>query len=143
MKRIRSFTLSSLVMALLTSCLCAGLARAQEMGGKFTLPFDTRWGQTTLPAGNYSFTVDQSRSAARVVLSGEKTAILHAQGYNPSTLDSSVLVVAKDRGINAVRELKLAELGVVLYFTPAHPHQTAAEEKQIAKVIPITPGTGR
>ena len=143
MKRIRSFTLSSLVMALLASCLCAGTAGAQEMRGKFTLPFDTRWGQTTLPAGDYSFTVDQSQSAARVVLSGEKMAILHAQGYNPRRMSSSVLVVAKDRGINTVRELKLAELGVVLYFTPARPHQTAAEERQIAKVIPVTAGAGR
>jgi hypothetical protein len=143
MKRIRSFTLSSLVMALLASCVGAGIARAQEMQGKFTLPFDARWGQITLPAGDYSFTVDQSQSAARLVLSGEKNAILHAQGYEPRTMDSSVLVVAKDRGINTVRELKLAELGVVLYFTPSRPHQTAAEEKQIAKVIPVTPGAGR
>jgi hypothetical protein len=143
MKNIRSFTLSSLVLALLASCVGAGMAKAQEWQGKFTLPFETRWGQATLPAGDYSFTVDQSQSAARVVLSGEKRAIVHAQGYNPRTMDSSALIVAKDRGINTVRELKLAELGVVLYFTPARPHQTAAEEKQMARAIPISPAAGR
>jgi len=144
MKTIRRFTLSSLVLALLASCLGAGMARAQEMKGKFTLPFDARWGQATLPAGEYSFTVDQSQASARVVLSGYRTAaIIHAQGYNPKSADSSALVLVSDRGMNTVRELKLAELGVVLYFTPSRPHQTAAEERQIARVIPITPNSGK
>lgn len=144
MKTIRSFTLSSLVLALLASCLSAGMARAQEMQGKFTLPFDARWGQATLPAGDYSFTVDQSQAAAKVVLAGEKArAIIRAQGYDPKEMDSSALVLAKNHGVNTVRELKLAELGVVLYFTPSRPHQTAAEEKQIAKAIPITPNSGK
>lgn len=144
MKTMRSFTLSSLVLALLASCLSAGMARAQEMQGKFTLPFDARWGQATLPAGDYSFTVDQSQGTVRVVLSGYRTgAIIRAQGHDLKTMESSSLVLANDHGINAVRELKLAELGVVLYFTPSRPHQTAAQEKQIAKVIPITPSSGK
>ncbi|HEV2424944.1 MAG TPA: hypothetical protein VGZ29_08965 [Terriglobia bacterium] len=144
MKTIRRFTLGSLVLALLASCLGAGMARAQEMQGKFTLPFDARWGQATLPAGDYSFTVDQSKSAARLVLSGENTrAIIRAQGYDPKSSDSSSLVLATDRGISTVRELKLADLGVVLYFTPSRPHQTAAQEKEMANVIPITPNSGK
>jgi len=145
MKRIRSFTLSSLVLALITSCLGAGMAKAQEWQGKFTLPFEARWGQASLPAGDYSFTVDQTAAAAVITLSsGQKTvALIHAQGHDLKTMDSSSLIIANGRGMNTVRELKLGDLGVVLYFPPSHPRQTAAEEKQMAKVIPVAPGAGR
>ena len=68
MKRIRSFALSSLVLALIASCLSAGMAKAQEWQGQFTLPFEARWGQAILPAGDYSFTVDQTLGAAVITL---------------------------------------------------------------------------
>jgi len=144
MKAIRSFTFSSLILALLASCLSAGMARAQEMRGKFTLPFDARWGQATLPAGNYAFTIDHSQSAAAIVVSGTKTnAMILAQGYKLKEMGASTLLLTKERGVNTVRELRLAELGVVLYFVPGHPHQTAAEEKEMAQILPVTPGAGR
>ena len=145
MKRIRSFTFSSLVLALIASCLGAGMAKAQAWQGEFTLPFEARWGQATLPAGDYSFKVDQAEGAAVISLSSahKNVALIRAQGHNLKTVDSSSLVIASGRGMNTVRELKLGDLGVVLYFAPSHPRQTAAEEKQMAKVIPVAPGAGR
>ncbi len=145
MKTIRSLTFSSLMLALLASCLGAGIARAQEWQGKFTLPFDARWGQATLPAGDYALSVDQSGGAAIVTLSSgqNNVALIRAQGHDLKTMDSSSLIVTGGRGMNTVRELKLADLGVVLYFPPSHPGQTAAEEKQMARVVPVTAGAGR
>ena len=46
MKSIRSFTLLHLAMgSLLAICFNSGLASAQTLTGKFTLPFEAHWGQ--------------------------------------------------------------------------------------------------
>jgi hypothetical protein len=56
MKSIRFTMLSSLALALLGPCL----ANAQGLTGKFTLPFEARWGLATLQAGDYSFKLDHA-----------------------------------------------------------------------------------
>ena len=62
----RSLRLVKLLMlALLTACFGASLANAQAAHGKFNLPFEARWGQSNLPPGNYSFTLDTTALGAR------------------------------------------------------------------------------
>jgi hypothetical protein len=80
-----------------------------------------------------------------LVVSGERmAAIVYAQGYNPKPTDGSALVLSRERGVNTVRELRLTDIGVVLYYAPRHPkHLTAAEERQIAQIVPVASGTGR
>ena len=51
------------VLALLTTCIGASLASAQTAAGKFSLPFEVRWGQAVIAPGNYSFTVNSSGSS--------------------------------------------------------------------------------
>ena len=57
-----------LVLVLLTACFGASLANAQVAGGKFTLPFEARWGRSILPPGNYSFTLDTTAGSGRIFL---------------------------------------------------------------------------
>ena len=145
MKSIRSFTLSSLVLALLASCLGAASAKAQEFNGKFTLPFEARWGVATLPAGSYSFTVDQTMSGGSLVVVGEKVrAIIRGQGHNPKMGESSALILRSEKGVYTVRELRMADIGVVLYYGPQHHKRlTAAQEREIASIVPVTRSVGR
>ena len=142
MKTIRSYGwMGFFALALIMSCLGAGVANAQEARGQFTLPFDTCWGQVTLPAGDYSFVVDQAQSASRLVLfhGTEGVAIIHSQGYNPKDADRSFLKVVQERGIASVRELTLADPGVVLYYGAHRPKPgSAAAEREISQLIPVT-----
>jgi len=62
------------IVALVFMAVCAGtsLASAQEYSGKFSLPFEARWGAAVLPAGDYTFTLDNNRSLdATVIVRGE------------------------------------------------------------------------
>jgi hypothetical protein len=66
MKSMRNFTLLKLAMgSLLAICFNAGYANAQTVAGKFTLPFEARWGQATLPAGDYSFRLERGPGAKK------------------------------------------------------------------------------
>ncbi len=58
MKQTRSFTTVRLaVFALLATVVFAGLLSAEDYRGKFTLPFEAKWGTAALPPGDYTFEV--------------------------------------------------------------------------------------
>jgi hypothetical protein len=58
MKSTRSLkSVRILLLAVLAAALSASLASAQDYEGKFTLPFEARWGMAVLPPGDYTFHV--------------------------------------------------------------------------------------
>ena len=124
-------------MALLAVCLMAGHANAQEFQGKFTLPFQARWGQASLPAGDYSFTVGNPGKPFQVHLySGRKcVGMILAQSFDKTYSGPAELTVEE----GTVRALTLPEIGIVLQYAPQHPkHLTAPEERQLAQMVPVT-----
>ena len=128
-------------VALLASCFGAGLARAQEYAGKFTLPFEARWGQATLPAGDYSFKLDKSQSSSTIqLLQGNVTVgFVKSQAYDVKRSGENSFIVVRTRTGKSVSELRLPEIGVVLHYTirQAIPVM-AAEDRGIPNVIPVT-----
>jgi len=49
------------------------------------------------------------------------------------------LLRAWSGGDRATHEIRLPDIGVVLYYAPHNPkHGTAAEEREVAQMIPIT-----
>ena len=142
MKSIRSFTLLNLAMGwLLAICFNSGLASAQTMAGKFTLPFEAHWGLATLPAGTYSFTVEGiSREAkVRVLRGGETVAYMLNQGFDTTPSRSISLTIARNSAGRFVRDLSLPQIGQVFHFSaPKNGPGAAAEEREIAR-IPVAP----
>ncbi len=92
-------------VALLVSCFGAGLARAQECAGKFTLPFEARWGQATLPAGGYSFRLDKAQSGGVIQLFQGRMGVgfIQPQGYDVNQTGESSLIVVKTKTGRSVR----------------------------------------
>jgi hypothetical protein len=124
-------------MALLAACLTAGHAMAQEFQGKFTLPFQARWGRATLPAGDYSFTGGSPETPLRVnVYRGRNcVGMIQAQSFDKTYSGTAELTVEE----GTVRSLNLPEFGIVLQYAPQHPkHLTAPEERQLAQMVPVT-----
>jgi hypothetical protein len=135
----RSFKTVWLVgVALLVSSLGASLARAQEYAGKFSLPFEARWGQATLPAGDYSFRLDKSLSNGTIQLSHamKPMGFIKADAHDLSQSGQNSLVLVKTETGKCVRELRLPEIGVVLRYAPA-PQRSykPAERERIAKIV--------
>ena len=138
MKSIRFTMLSSLALALLGPCL----ANAQGLTGKFTLPFEARWGMATLQAGDYSFKMDRAPGGALQLYCGTKVvALIYPQSFNQKASGHSALLVVTDRTMPTIREMTLPSAGIVLYYAPHKPKRgSAQEERQARQFIPITAG---
>jgi len=124
-------------LTLLAACFVAGHANAQVFEGKFTLPSQARWGQATLPAGDYSFTLDSMdmKSKLSVFHGRNVVGMIVAQSYDATDSGHAELTVEQ----GTVRSLRLPELGIILQYAPQSPkHLTAPEERQLAKLVPVT-----
>jgi hypothetical protein len=124
-------------LALLAACFVAGHADAQVFQGKFTLPFQARWGQATLAAGEYSFTVDTlswTGYTLRLYRGGKGVGMILAQSYDKSYSGNAELIVEQ----GTVCTLRLPRVGIVLQYAPQRPkHITAPEERQLAQLVPV------
>lgn len=147
MKTNRSSSmLKGLFLALLATGTSSGLARAQAVQGKFTLPFEVQWGRAPLPAGDYSFKIESTAMPALVTVRqtshGGKAAIVMAQSQNPEGgSGQSALTVVRGGGKQIVRSLYLAEIGTIFFYaTPKDSGKLLAQGPVLIQRIPVTTG---
>ena len=143
MNRNRSFNLvGTIAMAVGTLCLSAGLASAQSaMKGEFTLPSEIHWGRAVLPAGQYSFDLTSTSAPEVIRVRGEGVNVLlmaQATGDRPTPTDSALVIVRQ--GDNSfVRSLRLAPLGISLYYAqPKGEAPTVAQVPEVTQRVPVT-----
>jgi hypothetical protein len=133
-------------LALLAGFFTANLANAQEAcRGKFTLPFEAQWGQVVLPAGEYSFTLDNDTVGGKVTIQSEtgRTAgyVLNQGIYDRQNLDHSELILVRSGGSYTVRALRLEDLGMTLeYSVPKSEGQFISQGPHLLERIPVTIG---
>jgi hypothetical protein len=112
---------------LIAICASASSASAQDaFQGQFNLPHDVRWANASLPAGNYTFSLDSTTMPGRVFLRGPHGGafILTSVIDERNEGDSSKLTIEHRGGTSFVRSMYLAELGVELtYRAPKTPKQ--------------------
>ncbi len=119
------------------------LASTKNVEGKFTLPFDTHWGETVLPAGDYSLRIESVNAPAVVSVRGvgERTPrarITASRIGRDSATDQSTLMVERRRGKGIVHSLYLAELGQVFYYSAAETkNQLVAQAREPIERIPV------
>jgi hypothetical protein len=95
----------------------------------------------TLQKGDYTFSLEGWRTGNTLQLmqNGRVVARLQPQSHDQATAGPAVLVINCGKGGNAVREIRLPDIDVVLYYAPNTPkHGTAAEEREVAQLLPIT-----
>jgi hypothetical protein len=128
---------SLLALGVLAAGFSAKPASAQVFQGKFTLPYEVHWGLATLPAGDYSFKLDEGYPEGRIDVCRGPQAVAFVQplGYGNSKSNRSVIVV--EAGI--VRKLSLPQIGMDLTFAAHKPaHRAPPQEKELAQIIPVT-----
>lgn len=128
--------------------LAMGMATSQGKAqtnytGKFTLPFEAKWGTTVLKPGDYTISMDSRTRAFRyLVLTGEgKTAIIFADvtEYAAQTTKHSDLVLVNNGAGYAVRTLDAGEAGMTLTFAERRVKKVNAAHLQYSKlVLPIS-----
>jgi len=142
MKSTRSLkSVRILLLAVLAAGLSASLASAQEYQGKFTLPFEARWGSAVLPAGDYTFRVNASEDPCMVSVSQERqivALILTSAATRGEVAGSSALIAVRNAGNYRIRALQLAEAGVVLeYSLPKAERQLLAQQPVLFQRMPV------
>ena len=144
MKTHRRFSvLGLLAVGLLAVGLNVKAADVAVFQGKFTLTSATRWGQATLPAGEYSFTLDHANAGSVITVhqGTRNVAQIMALGMSDSNSGRSEML-AED---GTVLEVNLPTIGVRLeYAAPKFNHRAAPREPLAAQIIPVaTKGAGR
>jgi hypothetical protein len=144
MKANKKFTvLRLLVLGMMVAGFSAKPASAQAFQGKFTLASTTHWGVATLPAGDYSFTLDHDYPGSVVAVMRGTQTIARIQTPGINYINSGRSEIVAESG--TVREVNLPTIGVSLHYPTSNPgHRAAPREPQLAQIIPVAKaGAGR
>lgn len=132
-------------LALATALVGATASSAIAQQGKFTLPFEARWGGQTLEPGDYTLQVPTWMSWPKVISltnAGKTIYVLAStQHATQSKAGESYLRIDQIGKLNVVRELKLGASGSSFLFpAPKVAHEQAAargaeKQTQIAVMV--------
>ncbi len=141
MNPTRSFAIArASILAFLASFGLAGLLKAEEYEGKFTLAFESRWGRMTLPAGEYTFKLDTDIHPYTVKVTGKDGAtFVYADGAtNDKPGGRSELLLVRRGNKGTIRALHLAPEGLFFtYAVPLSERQLVAEGPQLIQRLPV------
>ncbi len=137
LKLLTKFGVAALALGALAAC-----GNAQTVyKGQFTLPFETHWGGTTLPAGDYTFTMSSAISPYTLYIRGEKfNAIVMASAADEKVVSGHAQLNLVDiADVQNVKTFDAPELGLTLsYWTKPtkklcrrpRPHRRSVKTKQ-------------
>jgi len=120
---------------LIAGCVFTATANAHpSFAGKFTLPYEVRWGRATLPAGEYFIWMDSTTAPAMVTsASGSRTVYTEFPVVGESDGNGRYLTITTQGNEHRVRALNLPEIGKSMVFAPL----TKAERERLAKAKQI------
>jgi hypothetical protein len=137
-----STSLKLLLSMLMAICMFSAAANAQpRFVGKFTLPYEVRWGQAVLPAGNYFIRIESMAAPARIISEGGgRTVFMKPPILADSERGGTYLIVTAQGNERRVRSLNLPEIGKSVIFTPLSKseRETVAKAGQLDTVSVIT-----
>jgi hypothetical protein len=143
LKSTRSFSWIKVVaLVFLASCAGASLANAQEFRGQFSLPFEARWGAAVLPAGEYTFTLDEHASQRLVIVRGEaQQAMVLPQNVEFRAIPhQSALIAVRSGGEYRIRGLYIDALGMFLDYgltAGGQKHSKIAQAPVLIRRLPV------
>jgi hypothetical protein len=111
-----------LTLGILVTLFYAGVANAAPVyRGRFSLPYEVRWGQAVVPAGEYLVRFVDVQARVFVVIqdakSGKDVAYLSPVTSNEARGTSALFI--SDEGERVVQSMQVAELGEIFIYKPA------------------------
>ena len=113
--------------------------------GRFTLPVETRWGNATLPAGDYTFTVLPASAQYRLYIRGQRSNFIiptvTADNATPQHAQLNLVNIADKY---TVETFDAPELGLTFtYWTPKQKRMPSnvAHQKATPQATPETQAT--
>lgn len=130
-------------LAVLAVAMGSGLASAQEIAGKFNLPFTARWGDIVLAPGQYSFTNVWTKGGTPVIevsrgTHGVGMIIAQPLGSEAPSSDPSYLTAEKLAGGYRISSLVLNEEGIKVRFAvPKGEVLEASQTTRPTRKVPV------
>ncbi len=115
MKTANLKQLCKLALVPLALCLSTGLGKAQEAYvGKFTLPFEARWQNAVLPAGDYTMRMHSTGAPYTLVVrgAGKSALIMGVSADTKEVSEKSQLTLVKSGDTYVVRSLEAGQIGL-------------------------------
>lgn len=114
-----------------TSVFTAAANAQPSFAGKFTLPYEVRWGQAVLPAGDYVIRMDSTVSPAKISPANGSSAGVFTMSpvLEDSHSPGTYLTITTLGNQRKVRSLNLPELRKLVIFAPL----TKTEREEFAK----------
>jgi hypothetical protein len=131
-----------LFLVLFSVCQIAGVAKAQinNLQGTFRLQNEVLWGKAVLPAGDYSFTIDQEKDSMVFAVArsadGKRTAFAEVTASGKPESGGSYIFIAND-GTRRVRLLNLPETNLSLAFGPMSKRDREELNAAKTEVVPV------
>jgi hypothetical protein len=133
MKSLRNRILSLATVGLLSIAFGASTSHAQSIyKGSFTLDREVRWQSATMPAGEYTFTVNSVTRSKPVIVTGPDGSVFQLPLITSETnIGERSKLILEWRGDNlCVREMDLAQIGLNIRY---HMPKATENDKLLAK----------
>ena len=121
MKLIGKFSfVKALFLAVGMLVLSSGMANAQSLVGKFTLPTEAHWKSVVLPAGEYTFTAEGFGATSMLVVrsldSRHSVMLMPASIAQTAITNNDSLQLTHQGGEVFVTSFEMGSLGQVFYY---------------------------
>ena len=135
-----------LIFTCLAVCFSAAMLSAEEWRARFSLPFETHWGETVLPAGDYCLRFKDAGYKPMQLEQGTRfIAFLPVlTNETPGTPAKSQLLIVRDGKRATVHIQYIAELGTAFHFKVPERYEVytqliaRSDEPVFIQRIPVT-----
>jgi hypothetical protein len=129
------------VAALALSTFAASGKAQNAYQGKFTLPFETHWGGTTLAAGDYTFSMPSTKYPYMLYIQGQASnAIIMATAADEKVVSGHAQLTLVDiADVQSVETFEAPELGLTFSYAthkPKHMGRKEARQKTMPQTTP-------
>lgn len=138
----KSILWGALTAVLAIAAIMPGLQAGPATAGRFKLQFDAQVGNTALPMGDYTFSVDRSAGSYGVIFVSREGQALGM--VVPQTLDrykgqglSPVLLCIRHDGKVTVRAMRLPSVGTYYFQMPKNLQTLVAQQPQLIETVPV------
>lgn len=137
MKNFRNLFLLLSIQSILTGAVPANAQDA--LHGKFQLSSEVRWGQAVLPAGEYSFVLESTKTLKVVIYPADRKtgAIVVARAFDDPRPGGSYLFITGNGSKRTVRSLNLPQLGSSLIFEPLTRRERETLYASQSQTVPV------
>jgi hypothetical protein len=146
----RPNTLPLTALLILVVCLGVASATAQSYAsGSFTLPYEVDWHGETIPAGQYSFEIQQSIPQAIVIIRDMEhprqiMLIGSAAAVSKAPLRSSALEIVTVDGKHYVHSLDISPVGAsLIYWSPKLSDEKSPKTNEASRIAVAGGNQGR